>query len=111
MVSILMDELIKDQILPPQPLLQENSYTTMLFHQQFSISQVLWHLSAYKNIFFKLPSALPKTDQNISAFPMWCVSEMSLLSSAGDAPMNSFHVLPGGGSGGKEGGRGDSRSH
>lgn len=41
MVSILMAELIKDQILPPQPLLQENSYTMLLFHQQFSISQAL----------------------------------------------------------------------
>ena len=30
-----MAELIKDQILPPQQLLQENSYTMLLFHQQF----------------------------------------------------------------------------
>lgn len=34
-VSILMSEVIKNQILPPQPLLQENSYTRLLFHQQF----------------------------------------------------------------------------
>lgn len=34
MVSILLSELIKDQILHPQPLLQENSYMRLLFHQQ-----------------------------------------------------------------------------
>lgn len=71
-----------------------------------SISQVLWHLSTYKNIFFKLPSASLKTDQNISASPVWCVSEMSLLSSAGDATTNSFRVLPGEG---KEWGKGERR--
>lgn len=97
-----MAALIEDQILLPQPLLQESSYITPLFHQQFFCpSARRYDISAHtKNIFFKLPSASPKKDQNISASPVWCVSEMSLLSSAGDIPTNSFHVVPGGGSGG-----------
>lgn len=37
-----MSELIKDQILHPQPLLQESSYMRLLFHQQF-FSPPAWH--------------------------------------------------------------------
>lgn len=35
MVSILMAELITDQVLPPKPHLQENSHTRPCFHWQF----------------------------------------------------------------------------
>lgn len=37
-----MSGLIKEQILPPQPLLQENSCTRLFFHQQFFCPSA-WH--------------------------------------------------------------------